>query len=154
MWSSPFQKTQLALVELLLTTWTMVNSWPSQAMLGGHEIRQAKSISHMRKTNSTLRRHGDLISNVRESMVSLERMLLFLSANMSRPKRASGFEAEWRTAVRDVQSIEEHASFLSSKMQFVLDATLGLVSLGACSKCVVPTFGAAACADKSVQQQL
>jgi magnesium transporter len=76
-----------------------------------------------------LGRHGDLISNVRESMVSLERMLLFLSANTIRPKRASGFEAEWRTAVRDVQSIEEHASFLSSKMQFVLDATLGLVSL-------------------------
>jgi magnesium transporter len=76
-----------------------------------------------------LGRHGDLISNVRESMVSLERMLLYLSANISRPKRASGFQAEWRTAIRDVQSIEEHASFLSSKMQFVLDATLGLVSL-------------------------
>ena len=28
---------------------------------------------------------GDLISNVRESMVSLERMLLYLSANMQRP---------------------------------------------------------------------
>jgi magnesium transporter len=76
-----------------------------------------------------LGRHGDLISNVRESMVSLERMLLYLSANTVRPKRASGFQAEWRTAIRDVQSIEEHASFLSSKMQFVLDATLGLVSL-------------------------
>ncbi len=76
-----------------------------------------------------LGRHGDLISNVRESMVSLERMLLYLSANTIRPKRSSGFEAEWRTTVRDVQTIEEHASFLSSKMQFVLDATLGLVSL-------------------------
>ena len=76
-----------------------------------------------------LGRHGDLISNVRESMVSLERMLLYLSTNTVRPKRASGFQAEWRTAIRDVQSIEEHASFLSSKMQFVLDATLGLVSL-------------------------
>ncbi len=76
-----------------------------------------------------LGRHGDLISNVRESMVSLERMLLYLSANINRPKRASGFQAEWRTAIRDVQSIEEHASFLSNKMQFVLDATLGLVSL-------------------------
>jgi magnesium transporter len=76
-----------------------------------------------------LGRHGDLISNVRESMMSLERMLLYLSTNMTRPKRASGFQAEWRTAIRDVQSIEEHASFLSSKMQFVLDATLGMVSL-------------------------
>jgi magnesium transporter len=76
-----------------------------------------------------LGRHGDLISNVRESMVSLERMLLYLSTNLKRPLRAGGFQAEWRTAVRDVQSIEEHASFLSSKMQFVLEATLGLVNI-------------------------
>jgi len=76
-----------------------------------------------------LGRFGDLISNVRESMQSLERMLLYLSANMQRPQRSSGFQAEWRTAVRDVQSIEEHAGFLNNKIQFILDATLGLVSI-------------------------
>lgn len=76
-----------------------------------------------------LGRSGDLISNVRESMVSLERMLLYLSANMQRPQRTSGFQAEWRTAVRDVQSIEEHANFLNSKIGFILEATLGLVSI-------------------------
>jgi magnesium transporter len=77
----------------------------------------------------SLGRSGDLISNARESMVSLERMLLYLSANMQRPQRASGFQAEWRTAVRDVQSIEEHANFLNSKISFILEATLGLVSI-------------------------
>lgn len=71
-----------------------------------------------------------IISNVRESMVSVERVLLFLSANYTRPKKAqSGFAAEWRSAVRDVQAIEEHATFLSNKLQFMLDATLGLVSI-------------------------
>ncbi len=76
-----------------------------------------------------LGRIGDLISNVRESMASLERMLLYLSTNLQRPQRTHGFQAEWRTAVRDVQSIEEHASFLNNKIQFILDATLGLVSI-------------------------
>jgi magnesium transporter len=76
-----------------------------------------------------LGRQGELVSNVRESMVTLERVLLYLSTNLRRPQRASGFQAEWRTAVRDVQSIEEHASFLNNKIQFVLDATLGLVSI-------------------------
>jgi magnesium transporter len=76
-----------------------------------------------------LGRAGDLISNARESMVSLERVLLYLSANLKRPQRSSGFQAEWRTAIRDVQSIEEHAGFLNNKMQFILDATLGLVSI-------------------------
>jgi magnesium transporter len=71
-----------------------------------------------------------IISNVRESMVSVERVLLFLSANYARPKKSqSGFAAEWRSAVRDVQAIEEHATFLSNKLQFMMDATLGLVSI-------------------------
>ncbi len=77
----------------------------------------------------SLGRKGEMISNVRESMVSVERMLLFLSASMARPSRAPGFKAEWRTALRDVQSIEEHANFLNDKVQFLLDATLGLVSI-------------------------
>lgn len=36
---------------------------------------------------------------------------------------------EWRSAIRDVQAIEEHATFLSNKLQFMLNATLGLVSI-------------------------
>jgi magnesium transporter len=74
-------------------------------------------------------RKGDVISNVRESMASVERMLLFLSAAMERPKQPHSFRSEWRTAIRDVQSIEEHATFLSNKLQFLLDATLGLVTM-------------------------
>lgn len=76
-----------------------------------------------------LGRKGDIISNVRESMVSVERLLLFLSASMPRPQKASGFQAEWRTAIRDVQSLEEHATFLANKVQFLLDATLGFVTI-------------------------
>jgi magnesium transporter len=76
-----------------------------------------------------LGRQAGVISNVRESMVSLERIFIFLQANSVRPTKRSGFQAEWRTAIRDVQSIEDHATFLSNKMQFILDATLGLVSL-------------------------
>lgn len=71
-----------------------------------------------------------IISNVRESMVSIERVLLYLSANFRRTKKAAGgFNPEWRSAIRDVQAIEEHATFLSNKLQFMLNATLGLVSI-------------------------
>ncbi len=71
-----------------------------------------------------------LISNVSESMVSIERVLLFLSANFVRPKKiAGGVTPEWRTIIRDVQAIEEHATSLLTKLQFMLNATLGLVGL-------------------------
>ncbi len=94
---------------------------------GGRQT--ARRAAGFRAILKSLGRKGDIISNVRESMVSVERLLLFLSASMPRPQRASGFQAEWRTALRDVQSIEEHATFLASKVQFLLDATLGLISI-------------------------
>jgi magnesium transporter len=88
-----------------------------------------RRVASYRTLLNTLGRKGDLISNTRESMVSVERLLLFLSSSMVRPKKVAGFQAEWRTAIRDVQSIEEHATFLANKIQFLLDATLGLVSI-------------------------
>lgn len=93
------------------------------------ERKKARQTQVFRAALRSIGRKGDVISNVRESMVSVERMLLFLSAAMPRPQRTHGFQAEWRTALRDVQSIEEHATFLSTKVQFLLDATLGLVTI-------------------------
>jgi magnesium transporter len=94
-----------------------------------NERRGAKRAASYRAALKSIGRKGDIISNVRESMVSVERMLLFLSASMPRPQKTAGFQSEWRTALRDVQSIEEHATFLSNKIQFLLDATLGLVTI-------------------------
>ncbi len=94
-----------------------------------YESSQLERTGGYRGVIRRLGRHAGLISNVRESMVSLERMLIFLQANYERPTKREGFQAEWRSMIRDVQSIEGHAEFLSTKMQFMLDATLGLVSL-------------------------
>ncbi len=76
-----------------------------------------------------LGRKGDVISNVRESMVTIERVLLFLAASLPKAKRAAGLVGDWRTPTRDVQSLEEHATFLSNKVQVLLEATLGLVTI-------------------------
>ncbi|WP_112663222.1 magnesium transporter CorA family protein [Microvirga flavescens] len=94
-----------------------------------NERQGMRRTATFRAALKSIGRKGDVISNVRESMASVERMLLFLSSSMPRPQRPHSYRAEWRTAVRDVQSIEEHATFLSNKVQFLLDATLGLVSI-------------------------
>ena len=64
---------------------------------------------------------------MRESLVSIERMLLFLSANTAGATLPDDLRAEVRTTLRDLQSLEDHATFLSNKIQFLLDAVLGLV---------------------------
>jgi magnesium transporter len=93
---------------------------------GGNAPRRANTF---RAALRSLGRKGDIVSNVRESMASVERLLLFLSRASPARRAPSGFKAEWRTALRDVQSIEEHATFLANKVQFLLDATLGLVTI-------------------------
>ncbi len=80
-------------------------------------------------TLNALGREDEKISNLGESMVSVERLLLFLSAE-GRPESAPRPVREaTRTALRDLQSLEEDASFKAQKVQFLLDATLGLINL-------------------------
>ncbi len=72
---------------------------------------------------------GDLISKQRESLVSIERTILFLSASYRALKVNKELRDQMRTTLRDLQSLEEHATFQANKIQFLLDATLGLVNL-------------------------
>jgi magnesium transporter len=71
----------------------------------------------------------DLAAKIRESLHSLERLVRF--AALALP---SGFDkgpnrGRLKLAGRDIQSLEAHMTFLSSKISFLLDATLGLISV-------------------------
>ncbi|MCZ8186670.1 MAG: magnesium transporter CorA family protein [Beijerinckiaceae bacterium] len=100
----------------------------SSAVFDANATRRA-DVETFRATLQTMGMEGTRISKVRESLVSIERMLLFLSANTAGATLPDGLRAEVRTTLRDLQSLEDHATFLSNKIQFLLDAVLGLVSL-------------------------
>ena len=72
---------------------------------------------------------GDLLSKVRESLLSIERMILFMQSSTQPDQRTMELRSRARAIYRDIQTLEEHATFASSKIQFMLDATLGLVNL-------------------------
>ncbi len=76
-----------------------------------------------------LGREGDLVSKSRESLLSIERMLLFMSTGAPVEAAQRDMRNRARGIYRDVQALEEHAAFMSGKVQFLLDATLGLVNL-------------------------
>jgi magnesium transporter len=80
-------------------------------------------------TLNALGREDEKISNLRESLVSVERLLLFLSAEGHTEKLVKPVREAMKTALRDLQSLEEDASFKAQKVQFLLDATLGLINL-------------------------
>jgi magnesium transporter len=72
--------------------------------------------------------NGDLVSKARESLVSFQRLLMYVqqasSLSLSQDQRS-----RFKSTMRDVQSLSDHASFLGNKIQFLLDAVLGLINL-------------------------
>ncbi|WP_448953620.1 magnesium transporter CorA family protein [Labrys neptuniae] len=93
------------------------------------KVKQGGRNTSLQRTLQALGRHGDRISKSRESLVSIERVLLSLSATLKAAHVPAALREEVKSTLRDLQSLEEHASFQSSKIQFLLDATLGLVNL-------------------------
>jgi magnesium transporter len=74
-------------------------------------------------------RKGDLTSKVRESLVSIGRLVTFLAAEVEGAKWPKDMREQLKTMQRDVVSLTDHASYLSNKTTFVLDAMLGVVNL-------------------------
>lgn len=71
---------------------------------------------------------GNLDAKVRESLVSLQRILSFLN-----DARVARFTTESRqelmAARTDAQALGEHSYFLADKLTFLLDATLGVINI-------------------------
>ncbi|MDX9688927.1 MAG: magnesium transporter [Proteobacteria bacterium] len=69
---------------------------------------------------------GDLATKAKGSLLNLTRLLLFLAAQSDVDKEVKD---RMKTLMQDANSLDEHARFLSAKVSFVLDATLGLINL-------------------------
>ncbi len=109
--------------------------------------KQVFSTSFIRKTDARKRKRkpvnlevmlgkvgeeGDFTSKMRESLVSLTRMLAFAQAvvdQMKATKDVKENKVRLKTAQRDITSLTDHAGFLNGKISFLLDAVLGMISI-------------------------
>jgi magnesium transporter len=99
-----------------------------------HEIFEPEGTAtdHTRGYNEIMKsigRKGDLTSKVRESLVSIGRLLLYLANEADNMKWAKDMRAQLKGMQRDVQSLSDHATYVSNKITFLLDALLGFVSI-------------------------
>ena len=75
-------------------------------------------------------REGELLSMIRESLLSMNRVLTYHVAVTDEDKKAAkDARARIRTVQRDVASLTEHTAYLATKVNFLLDATLGMINL-------------------------
>jgi magnesium transporter len=73
-------------------------------------------------------REGELTSRSRESLLTLGRLLTYLGHVMTERGADKSLRARLKTANRDVQSLADHIGYLSTKITFLLDATLGMIN--------------------------
>ena len=74
-------------------------------------------------------RKGDITSKVRESLVSIGRLVLFLTNEADGMKWPKEMRSQLKSMQRDVQSLSDHATYLSNKVTFLLDAMIGVMSV-------------------------
>jgi magnesium transporter len=95
-------------------------------------VSEAEGAVRTRSYNEILKaigKKGDLASKVRESLVSIGRLLLYLANEADSMRWAKEARAQLRGMQRDVHSLSDHAAYLSNKIQFLLDAMLGVVTI-------------------------
>jgi len=94
-------------------------------MKGGAATRQQRFDVSLK----LIGREGEITSRARDSAHSLGRLLTFLAHAANEGKEDKLVKARIRTAARDVASLTDHVSFLSNKIVFLLDATLGMINI-------------------------
>ncbi|WP_299363909.1 magnesium/cobalt transporter CorA [uncultured Paracoccus sp.] len=106
----------------------------------GHDI-DAVSATIFRKADTTaaprdfrgvlekIGRKGDLNSNIRDSLVTMERLVSFLGHVASERAWGPDLRERVKTLSEDARSLTDHSGFLSQKITFMLDASLGMINI-------------------------
>ncbi|MCB8838830.1 magnesium transporter CorA family protein [Aurantimonas sp. VKM B-3413] len=87
---------------------------------------------------------GDLTSRVRESLATIDRLLPFMQLVLDRRKPTKDAKLRVKAMIRDVHSLNDFVSFLSNKTTFLLDTTVGMISIE--QNAIIKIFSVAAVA--------
>lgn len=106
----------------------------SKKVFGKHHTRRKEKVEDpdtddLRDALEELGRVGDLITRQRDALVNLLRLITFAGNEDSCLDAQNSLYVALRPVSRDVNSLSEYASFLSNKINFMLDAVLGLINI-------------------------
>ncbi len=97
-------------------------------ILGSQSRNKRKAPRYLEDRLANIASYHRLISKVRDSLASLARMQTFLHTTVQIQKDKEARELG-KLIVRDIQSLSEHASFISGNLTFLLDASLGIINV-------------------------
>ncbi|MBI5164700.1 MAG: magnesium transporter CorA family protein [Magnetospirillum sp.] len=94
-------------------------------------VGRSRRRSNSRELEATLRaigRNGDLTSKARDTLSGLRRVIAFLPSG-DQDLGVAEARARLKTVGRDLQSLSEYSDFVANKIAFLLNATLGMISI-------------------------
>jgi magnesium transporter len=91
--------------------------------------RTAYAHGELMKTLQLIGRKGDLSSSIRDCLLSLERLAGFFAQVLADRGDSKDLRGRVKTLARYLESLRDHSSFLSQKITFLLDATLGMINI-------------------------
>jgi magnesium transporter len=101
----------------------------SHSIFQSAETKATKRDRDFKQILQQIGRKEELASSLRESLASLQRLSGFLGHVTSTEKTSKDIRARVKTLARDVLSLTDHVTFLEQKVTFLLDATLGMISI-------------------------
>lgn len=103
-----------------------------RALSGVHNKTGPRKAVNLQELIENIGEEGDFVSKMRESLVSIGRVVAFMQAITDQTRQSREMKenrARIKILQRDIVSLTDHASFLNSKISFLLDAVLGLISI-------------------------
>jgi magnesium transporter len=94
----------------------------SNTALGGEPERDLNEVIKL------LGRRNQLVANLRESLVTIARVLQFF-LNHAAPWMRADLAPQFRSVARDVKSLDDYTNQQTQEMTFLLDSTLGLINI-------------------------
>lgn len=100
----------------------------SQQVFGDKSRVRRRAPRYLEERLMDVASHHRLVNKTRDSLMSLSRVLTYLYTVPS-VQEDKDLRELCRTISRDIQSLSEHASFISGNITFLLDASLGLINV-------------------------
>ena len=100
----------------------------SRNIFGRTDVPPVKS-KDLQTILASIGRQGDLISDIRDCLLTLERLIGFFGQDAVQTHKGKEVRERIKTLASDAHSLADHASFLAQKITFLLDATLGMINI-------------------------
>jgi magnesium transporter len=131
------ERVMLGLLEAIIDRLAgLLESTGDEIDLISREVFGAKSTKPTRKARDLeqiierIGKKGDMLTLARESLVSIARLSSFhQTSERGTSREVKDLRQELKVIQRDAAALSDHAAFLNSKINFLLDATLGLINL-------------------------